>query len=165
MLSKRKQLTLFINENDSKEIESIRCKYNPAQYNLIKSHITLCREDEMEDFEKVIENLNTLHFHSITFHFTKPLRFSDGCGVMLPGANKNVAFDKLRKTILYGTVKHPQKQHPHITLMHPRNSFCTDDIFTEIEKISLPNIFSFTTIHLIEEGNGGKWELAKAFKI
>ena len=38
---KRKQLTLFLDEDKAQSIESIRQRFNPKQYKLIKSHITL----------------------------------------------------------------------------------------------------------------------------
>ena len=52
----RRQLTLFVGEKDAITIEQIRQKFNPLQFKLIKSHVTLCREDEIENLEQVIEN-------------------------------------------------------------------------------------------------------------
>jgi len=46
---KRKQITIFLDETEAIPIEAIRKRFNPRQYKLIKSHITLCREDEIED--------------------------------------------------------------------------------------------------------------------
>ena len=60
---KRKQLTLFLEEKECKIIETIRKKYNPRQYELIKSHITLCREDEIEDIKHIKRNLENLDVH------------------------------------------------------------------------------------------------------
>ena len=45
---KRKQLTLFLEASEAESIERIRKEFNPKQFALIKSHITLCREDEIE---------------------------------------------------------------------------------------------------------------------
>ena len=42
---RRIQLTLFIEENEAETIEQIRKEFNPEQYELIKAHVTLCRED------------------------------------------------------------------------------------------------------------------------
>jgi hypothetical protein len=58
---KRIQLTLFAEENKSGVIEKIREAFNPQQYELIKAHVTLCREDELEQLDKVLANLETLH--------------------------------------------------------------------------------------------------------
>lgn len=81
---KRIQLTLFIDETESKEIEQIRQEFNPEQYQLIKSHITLCREDEIEQIEKVILNLKRLKFNCLTIAFGKVVRFSNEKGVLIP---------------------------------------------------------------------------------
>jgi len=43
----RRQLTLFIDQGDAQIIEMIRAEFNPLQHQLIKSHVTLCREDEL----------------------------------------------------------------------------------------------------------------------
>ncbi|MBL0007415.1 MAG: hypothetical protein IPP25_09600 [Saprospiraceae bacterium] len=51
---RRIQLTLFIDEKQSAAIERIRQKFNPQQYGLIKAHVTLCREDEIESFDNVL---------------------------------------------------------------------------------------------------------------
>ena len=52
----RRQLTLFLTEQNQ-IIEEIRATYNPKQFELIKAHVTLCREDEIEDnLEEIIRN-------------------------------------------------------------------------------------------------------------
>jgi 2'-5' RNA ligase len=72
----RRQVTLFISENDYSEIEKCRKKFNSKQYRLIKYHITLCREDEIEEFEKIAENLKKINFKSFVLNFGKPIQFS-----------------------------------------------------------------------------------------
>lgn len=57
MNKRRRQLTLFVDEKQSVTIESIRQKFNPQQYRLIKAHVTLCREDEIESIDTVLYNL------------------------------------------------------------------------------------------------------------
>ena len=61
MSKKRLQLTLFIDEDKSEMIEKIRKEFNPLQFELIKSHVTLCREDELDPIEQVIQNLEKLN--------------------------------------------------------------------------------------------------------
>lgn len=53
----QRQLTLFVAQAAAVTIESIRAAYNPKQTELIKCHVTLCREDEIQDLEKVVNNL------------------------------------------------------------------------------------------------------------
>ena len=47
----RRQLTLFVKKEDAETIEQIRQAFNPRQFELIKSHVTLCREDEIQNLE------------------------------------------------------------------------------------------------------------------
>jgi 2'-5' RNA ligase len=163
MKPKRIQLTLFIDSIHSKSIENIRQKYNPLQYELIKSHVTLCREDELIPIDKVIHNLEKLTFDGITIDFGAVIRFSDGQGVLIPSIGENEDFQNLRKQILEGIIENPRRQEPHITLMHPRNSTCTEAIFEEIKQIKLPKSVIFRRICLIEQELGGKWEIVKEF--
>jgi 2'-5' RNA ligase len=155
----RRQLTLFINQKDSVGIELIRQKFNPIQFELIKSHVTLCREDELQDIERVKDNLSRLKRASIAIEFGKLERLDNGNGLFLPATSDNKEFQELRTEILAGLVKYPRKQVPHITLMHPRNSTCTDNIFKEVARINLPTTLKFSTISLIEQENGGKWKV------
>jgi hypothetical protein len=55
----RRQLTLFLEEIPAENIETIRSNYNPRQRELINCHITLCREDEIENIGKVLDNLSS----------------------------------------------------------------------------------------------------------
>lgn len=157
MFSKRSQLTLFVPEASA--IEAIRRQYNPVQHSLIEAHVTLCREDELLDIEKVLQNLEQLDFPFITIRFGKPERFDDGNGLLLPAPEENTLFQVLRKAVLKGVIEQPRNHHPHITLMHPRNSICTDELFLEISKQELPDSIQFDSISLIEQVDGGKWKL------
>jgi 2'-5' RNA ligase superfamily len=165
MTKTRTQLTLFINEKDAKIIEEIRQKFNPKQYALIKSHVTLCREDELENMVQILHNLTNLNQESVTIQFGNIIRFSDKKGVLIPALKNNKSFQDLRKNILKGIIENPRIQEPHITLMHPRNATCTDEIFAEIKKYDLPNILNFTKISLIEQEIGRKWRILKEYEL
>ena len=165
MNKKRIQLTLFVEENESEIIEKIRKEFNPVQHELIKSHVTLCRENELEKIEIVTRNLAALHHHYITIHFGALERFSNGKGLMIPATDDNEQFQKLREIILQTAVKDPVKLHPHITLMHPRNSTCTDSLFEQIEKIKIPATLEFRKISLIEQEEENKWAVLKEFDL
>jgi len=155
----RKQLTLFLNEPESLEIEKIRKTLNPEQYNLIKSHITLCREDEIEALEKVRMNLELLNFNGFSIDFGKSVRFSDKKGVLIPAIGNCEAFHQLRKMILAGIIEKPRMHEPHITLMHPRNSTCTEEIFKVIAAFNLPETITFNKISLIEQIPEEPWKV------
>jgi 2'-5' RNA ligase len=163
MSNTRTQLTLFINEKDAKTIEAIRQKFNPKQYALIKSHVTLCREDELENMEQILHNLTHLNHESVTIQFGNIIRFSEEKGVLMTALKNNKFFQNLRKNILKGIIENPRIQEPHVTLMHPRNATCTDEIFAEMLKYDLPKTLSFTKISLVEQETGHKWKVLKEF--
>jgi len=165
MRNKRIQLTLFVDGNKSEVIEKIRRQFNPEQYELIKSHVTLCREDELEPIEKVMQNLEELNYPYVTIDLGPVVRFSEGKGVLMAPAGNNGQFHQLRELILKGVMKNPRRQDPHITLMHPRNSTCSDRIFQQIEKINLPGKIEFRKISLIEQEERKKWKILKEYKL
>ncbi len=165
MSKKRIQLTLFVEKDESAAIEQIREKFNPEQYKLIKSHVTLCREDELVPLEKVMQNLENLHYPCFTIEFGPIIRFSEAKGILLPASSGYEQFQTLRTLILKGIVNHPTKTEPHITLMHPRNSTCTHDIFNHIAQIKIPGKFLFKKISMIEQEENNKWEIFNEYKL
>lgn len=165
MSKNRIQLTLFVDKIQSGEIEKIRREYNPEQYNLIKSHVTLCREDELSETGIVIHNLKNLTSNCITIDFGSVFRFSENKGVLIPGTGKNKQFHELRKIVLKGVISQPRLQKPHITLIHPRNSNCTNLIYEQIKKVNLPDKLTFCRISLIEQIDGNKWDVLEEFNL
>jgi cellobiose-specific phosphotransferase system component IIA len=165
MLKKRIQLTLFVSEKNSGQIEKIRQKFNPAQYALIKSHVTLCREEKLEQLDRVIDNLEKLEYEAITIHFGGAIRFANGTGVLLPAIGNRDEYHTLREKILQGISNNQDIPEPHITLMHPRNSLCTDEIFEQIKNYNLPTRLTFSTISLIEQEPRMEWQVLRQFKL
>ncbi|NQX39873.1 2'-5' RNA ligase superfamily protein [Pedobacter steynii] len=165
MYETRRQLTLFISDQNE-IIEKIRAEFNPIQYQLIAAHITLCREDEIASIETVIANIKSIAGNKpLEIEFNPPLRFENGKGVLIPAKEQNSAFDELRTMVLKGINASPRKQEAHITLMHPRNSTCTDLIFEQIQAYKLPAQLSFNKISLIEQKDGGQWFTIEEFQI
>lgn len=160
----RRQLTLFVDEKDARTIQLIRQKFDPLQFELIKAHVTLCREDEIQNLDQVIINLFSLKQNEFVIEFEKVTRFDNGKGVFLTATNNNGAFHELRKRTLFGLIDNLNKPEPHITLMHPRNSTCTTDLFTQIEKVSFPTKLKFRKISLIEQHDGGPWKILQEFE-
>ena len=162
----RRQLTLFVEPTDALTIEQTRQEFNPRQFEIIKAHVTLCREDEIENLEQVISNLLflTQTQQNIFIEFDKVARFDNGKGLFLPATNDNKEFEYLRRQILFGLYDNPRNQKPHITLMHPRNSTCTDRIFEQVEEVNFPTKLEFKRISLIEQENGGQWKTLKDFE-
>lgn len=161
----RRQLTLFVDPKDAEIIEQVRQELNPRQFRLIKSHVTLCREDEIENLEQVISNLHSLTQKEIFIAFGEATRFDNGKGLLLPAITDNIDFQDLRRQVLIGLNGNPRKHEAHITLMHPRNSTCTDAIFHHIKRLSLPKKLSFKKISLIEQEDGGQWNILQEFEL
>lgn len=161
-MKKRRQLTLFLDEKYSQAIENIRWLYNSEQYKLISAHITLCRENELHDIEKVIYNLNRLRHRPVHLTLTKPVRLDNGNGVLLPVTSDCQA---LRKEILSGILETPGIQRLHVTLMHPRNSCCTDRIFESISSNIFPTEIVLKKISLIEQIDNNEWQVLDEFAL
>lgn len=161
----RHQLTLFVDKKYASEIESIRKKYNPRQQQLIDGHVTLCREDEIAHIDKVLACLQNLETSTITIQFGKATRFHNNKGVLLPAFGDNEQFHQLRETILIALNMPVHRHEPHITLMHPRNSNCTDEIFEEIQTVNLPISLKFDTVSLIEQIDEGQWQIVNRFNL
>jgi hypothetical protein len=161
----RRQLTLFVEPEDALTIEKVRTKFNPRQSELIKCHVTLCREDEIENLETVRINLMHLTQTEMVIQFGKAIRFDNGKGLLLPELPDHQSFHELRRQILKGLFDNPRLQEPHITLMHPRNATCTDDIYEEIFNIPFPTELVFKKISLIEQRNGGPWKTLQTFPL
>lgn len=164
MNNERIQLTLFVKQEESAEIETIREKYNPEQFRLISAHVTLCREEELTDLPDILKILENLNAFEIVVDFGPAEKFANGIGVLLPGLGDNTSFQNLRKLILSGNPV-IRKHEPHITLMHPRNSTCTDAVFLHIKKQNIPNKLIFNKISLIKQKNGMAWEILKEFEL
>ena len=158
-------MTLFIDDQQSQDIEDIRKRYNPAQFRLIRSHVTLCREHELENLDQIKENIKSLHLGSIFIHLDRVVRFSDGKGVMIAADEINPGYHHLRQLVLKNLGFEIKFPLPHLTLMHPRNSTCTDQIFCEINKINIPETLFFTEISLIEQKEDSEWKILETFKI
>lgn len=165
MTNNRLQLTLFIDKDQSETIEQIRQQFNPEQHTLIASHVTLCREDELQSIETIVQTLATLKYPTVTIDFGPEERFADGKGVLIPAFGDNKSFQKLRQIILQKVDKNPRRHEPHITLIHPRNATCTNDIFEQIQQTGIPSQLCFNTITLIEQRDGGKWKILQEFQL
>jgi hypothetical protein len=165
MPPQRIQLTLFVGEPVAASIEAVRREFNPKQHALIGCHVTLCREGELESLTQVLQNLEHLKHPAFVLEFGPPTRFSEGKGVLLPNIGDDMAFHRLREAILKGAVEKSRKPEAHITLMHPRNSACTDEVFERMLQKQFPKQITFSKISLIEQEAGQKWHVLKEFDL
>ncbi|MEL7221110.1 MAG: 2'-5' RNA ligase family protein [Bacteroidota bacterium] len=162
---KRKQLTLFLETSESESIERIRKKFNPKQFALIKSHITLCREDEIEDLSLVLNNLAQMEVEEFELSVNGLERFSEGKGVFIKMADEERKFHQLRTVILQNGHSVPREHQAHITLMHPRNSTCDDEKFKAIQQVELPQKLRIRKICLIEQEMGKAWRVLREYSL
>ena len=147
-------------------IEKVRAAFNPIQHQLIAAHVTLCREDEIKPLATVLSNLKTITLSEpIRIDFGPIERFEYGKGLLLPAKADNKAFDELRKMVLKDVIEFPRMHLPHVTLIHPRNATCTDELFDQIKQYQFPTELYFNQISLIEQENGGKWLVLEQFAI
>lgn len=160
----RIQLTLFANAEEAALIEQVRGAFNPVQYALIRAHVTLCREDMLLQPEPVLQRLADTAFPFITIRFGKPARFSDGKGLLLP-ATEDAQFQLLRNEILQDMPGFIIPQEPHVTLIHPRNGICTDEIFEQVLRANLPEQLTFKQVSLIAQENGKEWKTLRRFPL
>ena len=92
-------------------------------------------------------------------------QFADGRGVLLPATGDQPGFHALRRAALSDVVERPRLLEPHVTLMHPRNSTCTDAAFAAIVARALPQRLTFATVSLIEQADGGPWRVLEVFAL
>lgn len=165
MIQKRRQLTLFVPNDQSEAIEKVRAEFNPEQFRLIDAHVTLCREDEIEPLDQVISILEKTNLKSVTLNFVEPILFSEGKGVLLPAVDSDGSFQSLRREILSNSIENPRNHQAHITLMHPRNSTATETVFEEIKQVDFPKTITFSEVCLIEQESGKEWKIVKRFPL
>jgi hypothetical protein len=155
----RRQATLYLPLPWSTSIESLRSRFNRAQFELIRAHATLCREDEVSDWGEVASRVKGLGAIEVSLEFGMPVR--EGNLVYLPTVGSTQSFDQLRHTLLSTDESSPRKHSPHLTLIHPRNGVCSTSVFDELTSQCKPFLAVFRCVTLIEQINGGRWtELA-----
>ncbi|MBE9103237.1 2'-5' RNA ligase family protein [Vacuolonema iberomarrocanum] len=155
----RRQLSLFLPEPERSQLDVIRQKYDPKQQAIIPAHVTLCRDEELEPWAALEERLVSLKSIEITFVLGAPTLIEAG-GVLVPMANSSTAFDDLRHRLLGDRCT---RQIPHITLLHPRHAAGKEHAYEAISHEVLPTSVTLTEISLIEQVNGGIWNILSRY--
>lgn len=148
---KRRQASLFL--RDQFQIESLRLRYNPVQARLIPAHVTLCREDEVADWDAVHARLESFCPFEIVLGFGAPVREDNF--VYLPVNLGGDQFHEFRCAVLK---THARKHVPHLTIIHPRNGVCSDQLFAEISTTVSSFEYTFPEVMLIEQEDDGVWK-------
>lgn len=158
----RRQLSMYAPNGSAKEIEKVRKVVDPIQSSLIPAHVTLCREDELQELSQLKEILNKIDFEPLTLTFGKVEIFSSH-GLLLNCIEGEDRFRLMREYLLGS--KNIRNQKPHITLAHPRNPKSIGNSLNNT--VSLPEVIkiTFPTIYLIEQEANNPWYLLEQFEL
>lgn len=154
-MTTRRQATLYLPLPHAPAIEALRATFNPVQHALIRAHVTLCREDEVHDWDELASRLEALGPVAVPLAFGEPLR--EGNLVYLPATDSASAFAQLRHSLLARPGTSVRRHDPHLTLIHPRNGSCSDAIFASIVARTSPFSATFREVTLITQVDGGPW--------
>lgn len=158
----RRQLSLYVPEDQAAPIEAARRVLDPIQHALIPAHVTLCRDEEAAHLtsEAIAEALAGAQPIKLTFG--RAVAFDDH-GLLLPCVSGAEGFANLRKRLLgSGSLR---TQTPHITLAHPRNPRAPGN--TPIRTYDLPTEFAlmFSAVNLIEQARNESWRVLETFAL
>ena len=130
-------------------IEAVRALVDPVQHRLIPAHVTLCREEDLDEVDTVRARLEALRFAPVVLRFGAAVAFSSH-GWLLPCLDGEDAFAALRARVI-GTERALRVQVPHLTLAHPRNAKAIGNTPTNATQLPAPLALGFATIALIEQ--------------
>ncbi len=149
---------------DGEQLESVRRALDPLQAILIPAHVTLCREDEIDQLSisEIERRLASSTVQPITLSFGRPLTF-EGHGVLLPCVAGEPAFHELRTHVLGTTAI--SRRAPHITLAHPRNPSSPRSSLARAMELPDNRSFTFATIALIEQTGVAPWRVLQQFSL
>jgi len=150
----RRQATLYLPESCSKTAERIRSRYNPLQAQLIRAHVTLCREDEVADWEHFKSRLLSVGEIAISLTFNEIVRRGN---LVYASAENTDSFHRLRRALLATGSFEPRRHNPHLTLIHPRNGSCDDKTFHDLQTQFTPFKATFDSVTIIEQAADGPW--------
>jgi 2'-5' RNA ligase superfamily len=157
----RQQLTLFVPQAYSAELEAVRRVVDPVQHWLIAAHVTLCREDELESSLGWRARLETMSFPSLRLCFDGVEAFM-GHGLLLTCVGDLAPYSALREAVL-GTLALRRPQ-PHLTLAHPRNPRAESNLPGATAALR-PQVITFSTISLIEQLDGQPWVVLQHYPL
>ena len=163
-LPTRRQLSLYVPTPQAEAIDALRRVLDPVQASLIPAHVTLCREDELDDVSpaELGLRLGVDIVRPIGLSFGPPQMF-DGHGVLLPCVGDQSAFQSLRRIALG---KEDVRAHtPHITLAHPRNPKASGNTAASLPLAPCVWQITFAEAVLIEQTNDAKCHVMQRFAL
>ena len=164
LLNSRVQLTLFVQGTAAAKIDEARKSLDPVQFSLIAPHVTLCREDEIEDLQSadLRERLSAWKTGPVSLSFGPPESFSTH-GILLPCIRGEEEFLALRSLILGSTAL--RRQLPHITLAHPRNPKSAGNSLAAASVLQAGITVNLGTVSRIQQDGGAPWRLVEHFDL
>ena len=157
-MNTRTQLSLFVPPSISADIEKVRRLLDPVQAALIPAHVTLCREDELEEVD-LESPMSIIGAGSLTLKFGAPEVFA-GHGVLLPCIEGEDRFGQLRRRVLGDrTIR---QQAPHLTLAHPRNPRAPQNLPENLAAVPRGLVITFTHVQLIRQEGTAPWQIIAA---
>jgi hypothetical protein len=158
-LALRRQLSLYVPEDQAAPIEAVRRVLDPIQHALIPAHVTLCRDEEAARLtsEAIAESLSNAA--PITLTFGRGVAF-EGHDVLLPCISGGDQFASLRERLLGAGA---QIQAPHITLAHPRNPRAAGNSLAKADELPAEILVKLSTISLIEQTPWDHWRVLEQF--
>lgn len=162
MPESRKQLSMYVPPAAAVKIEAVRRVADPIQSGLIPAHVTLCREDELDDLESVRARLCRPSFGPLALRFGRPVAFS-GHGILLECVGGEEQFRALREYLLASS--NIRDQPPHITLAHPRNPKSSGNLLSNAS--ALPQVIevTFPSVCLIAQEGNNPWQLLENYEL
>lgn len=154
----RRQLTLFVQEPARSRLDALRSTLDPIQASLVAAHVTLCREDEIEQLDPaaVFSRVQSWTEGPLRLVFGGP-RLFNGHGVLLPCDQGSSGFHRLRQWLLQSR---GVRQHAaHLTLAHPRNLKAVGN--TPAALAGCPHVLDllFPVVALIEQHGSAPWRV------
>lgn len=148
----RDQLSLFVEGIAGERLDALRREMDPVQAGLIPTHVTLCREDELDGLTPALLAERLGGALPLVLSFGPPERFS-GHGVLLPCTAGQADLDALRRRVLgRDDVRH---QAAHITLAHPRNPRAPGN---RLPSLGEPLTLTLRSVRWIRQHGAGPWQ-------
>lgn len=163
-MNSRDQLTLFVPPSDSAALDAVRQVLDPIQAELIKAHVTLCREDEIAGVTSasIRARLVDSEVTQVKLRFGAPERFNDH-GILLPCIDGESEFEALRQVVL-GTAP-VRRQVPHITLAHPRNPRASGNTLENALSLGSGRTLIFDVITRIRQRGSSSWQSIEEYPL
>ena len=152
-MTTRRQLTLFLSMPTRGIIDQVRQRIDPVQFGRLPAHITLCYDDEIQDWDYVAGSLDAFASEEIRFNFTVDgarVFEAEGKGIYLRITEQGGFYDLARSRLLATSSSARRQVGPHLTLLHPRHARDRTDGWTLVDSIAFPERISVQQISLIE---------------